>query len=215
MEKGNGNGRGREARPATKELSLAPSAKRQNPEPGRVELSKEIAPVGALTVAAGKVVGGKRGFYDLVKQAVKNHPAIQPFVDYLATQTPYALYKKTIEELADASGVQRRAILEAVAGVQFDLGYDLSHLIVSQQLPTVVERSIKVAKTTRGFKDRELLMKHSGFIPVPSGSVINLNQKIIQAQSQRDAGLDSFEDTLRKNQERAIEVEIVQDAGGE
>ncbi len=208
MEKGNGNGSGPEGGPEGGGVSLLVRDKTTKPKPLRHELVKSMSKQGFLSFAASKMLGGKRCFYDLARQALKNHPDIKPFLDHLDKQTPYHLYHTPLEKLVDDSGVERRLILEAVVGIAAELDYDISHLIASQQLPSVVEHSIKFAKKTRGFRDRQLLMQHAGFVPVPSGSVININQRI-NGQSQRDAGMDSFEDTMKRLQETTVEAEIV------
>lgn len=72
-----------------------------------------------------------------------------------------------IENLCERANVDCRWLVEKAAGMLFDLGADLTKMIVALAQPEVVQKTIECAMGEDGYKDRKLFLQGSGFIPAP------------------------------------------------
>jgi hypothetical protein len=55
---------------------------------------------------------------------------------------------------------------------------DFAGLALGLQLPSVVQATVKNALTPKGTKDREMILKHAGLLPVPSNSFTAIRKQI-------------------------------------
>lgn len=93
----------------------------------------------------------------------------------------------SFDDICASSGIQPKLILAAMAMAGFEANCDIANLLSSHMHPQVVQASIKAAKKFDGVEDRKLLMQHQGFIPIPKGSSIVINnspQAIATAKAQ-------------------------------
>lgn len=133
-----------------------------------------------------------------------------PFLEFWDSQSDYVKNRWTLDQFAHHSNVPADKIFSVAAKAAFRYNADVSDMIAMASMPQIVETSVKSAKKQTGknsFRDRELLMKHSGFVPVPQGSVINVNnsnQAIAAASS--SAGVPDFSDTISET------ADVVRDA---
>lgn len=118
--------------------------------------------------------------------------------------------KKTvsIDTICQAKGVDPFHFLGVVCEAAVKYRDNASLIIAALSMPNVIERSVKTALTKDGFKDRELLAKHSGFIPVPAGATF-VNTFAAKVEQNNEGGtpgatIPSFENTIE-----AVDVETV------
>jgi len=80
-----------------------------------------------------------------------------------------------IEAYCVASGLTTKRLLELVTGACFEQSSITATLLAKAAHPQVVATTVKSALNAKhGFKDREALHKHAGFIPVPKTNVLNV-----------------------------------------
>jgi hypothetical protein len=152
--------------------------------------------MGTLAFACRYLEGGKSTFYRLAKAASATNEEVQKFVDFVESQPPSYQHTLPLDRMAEFAGVSPRLLIEAVAGEAFEQGYSVARLLAGHEFPAVVQSSIKAAKNPLGTKDREMLMLHAGFVPAPRGSVVNIQQNVVQNTNQQ--GMETFEDTMSK-----------------
>ena len=114
----------------------------------------------------------------------------------------------TPENICDLAGVQPKVLFAAVCGKLFERSSQESALITAANLPRVVERTMQQAATKAGIKDREMVHKHTGFIPTPKGQppvVINQRTAIMSSGDTKITSLPSMEHDMLSADE-AIEV---------
>lgn len=83
--------------------------------------------------------------------------------------------KATPEFVADLAGVDPEDVIAEVSRIYYRLGEDTSNIIASASHAAVVKKSIAVAKTTDGHRDRKMLFEHSNFLPPKTGGGIHVN----------------------------------------
>jgi len=75
-----------------------------------------------------------------------------------------------VEAYCLAAGVAPHRILEILTACVLRLGAQASSIIAAVNHPRVVAKTIDVALTDDGVKDREMLHKHANFLPTPAGA---------------------------------------------
>jgi len=75
-----------------------------------------------------------------------------------------------IEAFCVAAGVSPLKILEVLTATLVRLGAQASTVIAAVNHPRVVEKTVEMALTDDGVKDREMLHKHANFLPTPAGA---------------------------------------------
>ena len=105
-----------------------------------------------------------------------------------------------VEALAIAAGVTTRKALEIITVAVFDHSSQASELLAAANQPDVIETSVITALSTNGTKDREMLLKHSGFIPLPKTQIVSVrgnNAQVVGGNQTNIAVLPPVEDTVR------------------
>lgn len=115
---------------------------------------------------------------------VRAHLPVEAFC-LLASITPEALLT-TIVVSAQVNGTQ------------------MSRLVAAVHFPRVVQASIDQAVLPEGIADRELQMKHAGFLPAPKGSQVSVNVNA-SANAQSATLAPSPEDSIRRLQDQFSE----------
>lgn len=170
------------ARAATK--ALIPRAEREH---------------GSLAYAARLLKGGKEALIDLARCSADEK--VQAVVAEWDGFSSHQKRHHQLEPLCEGHSLSAGEFLGRVAQAAHDTGLDISRLIAGLEHPRVVQKSIQMAMRQNGFKDREMILKHSGFLPTPAGPRINVNASataqnanvIVPEQTQ---GLPSFENQM-------------------
>lgn len=89
----------------------------------------------------------------------------------------------SVEEIALAADITSRRLLETVTGALLQQAQDITKLIVATSQPRIVEKTVEMALTDKGFGDRELFHKATRFLPTPKGSetTVNVQQNTLPA----------------------------------
>jgi hypothetical protein len=128
---------------------------------------------GGLAYAARLLKGGRNDLLHLAEGC--EDPKVQAVLTEWNAMSPHGRRKTKIENICEGVGITPGEFLGRVAQHAHDTGLDLSKLILGVSHPRVLAASVKQAMRADGFKDREMLMKSSGFMPTPSGPTINNN----------------------------------------
>jgi hypothetical protein len=94
-------------------------------------------------------------------------------------QTYYGLPKVhraglPIEAFCVAAAVPPLHVLEVLTATVIRLGAQASTIVAAVNHPRVVQKTIDVALTDDGVRDREMLHKHANFLPTPAGARTNI-----------------------------------------
>ena len=77
-----------------------------------------------------------------------------------------------VEDVAFASGVGSLRLAEISQTALFLYGQMQTNMLMAAHLPAVVEKSLKLAKTTKGVFDREMMLKAGKILPIAKGAQI-------------------------------------------
>ena len=155
-----------------------------------------LARTRTLELAASKLNGGREAFVEYARYACADVPEVAPFVSLWDEMSKSDRHVLKLDDIAHLAALRDKTLISAVAGAASELNVDISDMLAAHELPAVVKASIKAAKTARGTKDREMLMQHHQFIPIPRGSTIQIQQNLSTRQSMNAPGLPQFEDTI-------------------
>jgi hypothetical protein len=158
-------------------------------------------PLGPISAVCKYIKGGKQEFMRLAVLASQIEPALAVVVETWEGMNDPLQRKITIEEICRQKDVDPGHFCGVVVEAAMKFRDNATILIAALNLPDVVQRSVEFAKQKEGFKDREALMKHAGFVPTPQGQRINiLNQANAKAGAEAEAnaerGLPTFERTM-------------------
>jgi len=94
-----------------------------------------------------------------------------------------------IEDIAHAAGIGSLRLAEVVNTALFLYGNMQVQMILAAGMPQVVARSMKQAKTAKGFSDREWMLKAGKILPIPKGAqtAIQINAPVVE-QKELDGG---------------------------
>jgi hypothetical protein len=72
----------------------------------------------------------------------------------------------------------------------------------------VVEEAVGQALTPAGTREREMVLKHTGFLPTPKTSIVNVrgNNAVVGGNQTNLAVLPPVEDTVRRMSDRFLEM---------
>lgn len=149
-------------------------------------------------------------FMDLIAIAAKKDSTLKLMVEKWGSISALERSKYTIDELAHLCGVDAGKVISAASGAAYEMGFGAASLIAMNNFPRVIEKSLESAEILgkEGARDRELLMRHGRFVPVPEGQTINI-QNIASAKG--GGTLESFEESMKRfgtpAKEEVIEAE--------
>jgi hypothetical protein len=166
--------------------------------------SKALAkrePFGPISSVCRYVKGGKNEFMRLAAMASQIEPELAGVIETWEGLGPTAQNRTTIEEICLAKDIDPAHFCGVVVEAAVKFRDNATFLIAALNMPDVVEKSVEFALKQDGFKDREALMKHAGFVPTPQGQRINiLNQSSAKAGAEAEAnaqrGLPTFERSM-------------------
>jgi hypothetical protein len=79
------------------------------------------------------------------------------------------------EYVCDLAGVKPADLAAQIFRMVYIYAGDAAALIEAAARPAVVQKTVNVALTDEGWRDRQMLHQHSGFLPRPGGSNISVN----------------------------------------
>jgi hypothetical protein len=116
----------------------------------------------------------------------------------------------TPEKLCERAGISPGRLLVLVEESARERNQITSSIVRSMNATTVVHKAVSYAKRKEGFKDREMLLKSSGFVPMPSGTHIT-NTAVSNSKS--GAVVGRLDESLEEMEEDTLEfTEIVRAA---
>lgn len=131
-----------------------------------------------------------------------DHPDAKKVLDaYYTIPTKQLSQALPIEAYCVAANVPTMTILEVLTGVIVRLGVNAAIIIAAVNQPRVVQKSVDMALTDEGFEDRQLLARHTGFLPTakgPSTSVIVHASSSANAQAAAAVPAPAPENTIRR-----------------
>jgi hypothetical protein len=130
-----------------------------------------------LTMALRHMDGGRAQFLAFVALAASESEDARKFIVCFLELTERERDKANLDLVCQASGASPVRILQGVVGAAFAAGVETANLLAAASFPSTVQAAIETARIPGdpGFKDREMLMKHHGFLPTPKGTVINVS----------------------------------------
>ncbi len=96
-----------------------------------------------------------------------------------------------LEYIAHAAGIGSLRLAEVAQTALFLHGQMKTKMILAAGLPAVVEKSLKMAKTSKGLADREWMLKAGNVLPMPKGAQIAIQTNVTQAKAEEKEQEDS------------------------
>ena len=93
-----------------------------------------------------------------------------------------------IEDIAHAAGVGSLRLAEVVNTALFLYGNMQVQMMLAAGMPQVVARSMKQAKTAKGFADREWMLKAGKILPIPKGAQIAIQNNLAIPKEEAESG---------------------------
>jgi hypothetical protein len=113
---------------------------------------------------------GRRQLMELANLAGELDPRIVPVVKDWERMKPPLQNTADLDALCELHDVDPAHFISVAAEAGLKYRDYTSVLLVALSLPKIIKRSIRCAMKDKGFRDREALMKHAGFLPVPRNS---------------------------------------------
>lgn len=114
--------------------------------------------------------GSKKGFIDYARLC--DDDEIKKVVDLWDSLTANEKICLQINDLCVAASVSWPYLVGRVNQVMWECGKEETHARMAQYHPLVVEKTIKYAMAKDGYRDREMLHRAAGFLPIPKGATI-------------------------------------------
>lgn len=102
------------------------------------------------------------------------------------------------EDLCRAAEIPPEDYLAEITRIAFRVNCDAANLVAAAAHPKVIKRAVMEALKPEGVQDRRFLLQHAGFLPLPTGTVINV-QQMNQPQNEAPARLPPFEESVKRN----------------
>jgi hypothetical protein len=147
----------------------------------------------------------RRRFMELAHLA--RDPRIDPLVEDWDRMKPPLQQAVDLETLCEAHGVDATHFISVVGEAEMRFRDNASVILACFGLPDIVKQSIEVGMGRageEGWRDRRMLMQHSGFLPQPKGSQVRaFNYAAIRAEVNANIGepLPIFEETIADSAE--------------
>jgi hypothetical protein len=138
--------------------------------------------INPLAVRAVQVIGSKQQFIEFARPS--EDEGVRGLVQRWDRLSPSDRRAVSICDLCAAASVHFSKLLGEVTAQAFDSGMNVSGLLAAVIQPQVVKAMVKSALRLGppGVKDRQKLLAHSGFLPMPKGAtVFRIQQQINSA----------------------------------
>jgi len=115
-----------------------------------------------------------------------------------------------------AAGIPTKKALGLIQAEVFDQAGKAAELLTSASYAAVVQHTVGMALTPNGTKEKEMILKNRGFLPVPKNTVNIVRGNQVNAEVANVAVLPAFDETVRRVGDRFLDrqlaapVEIVQ-----
>jgi hypothetical protein len=120
--------------------------------------------------------------------------------------TPQERRSHLPEEICERAGVAAGELMGAVCRAIWECGAAESSMLCAMAQPEVLERTVKLAKESEHFKDRELFFRLTGSLPDKGGTSINIVNQTMAATGAPAANGKVFSGTLKSFDEEIIEM---------
>lgn len=121
-----------------------------------------------LAVAFRHIRPSWKHYLDYVEMAVKEgDKELAKFFQAYCGLTRREQVSILPEQICELSGVKTEILFAGVCGQLWKQSKMECNIITAVHMPKVVEKTMKRAATNQGIKDREMVHKHSGFLPTP------------------------------------------------
>lgn len=125
-------------------------------------------PPSPLAVAFRHIKPGWRRYLDFVELAARaGHLEMQRVMDAYASLPKREQAKVLPEQLCDMAGVKPETLFGAVCEQLWAQSRMECNVLAAIHMPRIMETTMKQAATPKGTKDREMVHKHTGFVPTP------------------------------------------------
>ncbi len=140
-----------------------------------------------LMLAIRKMPGGRENFIEYVRlAAMDSDEDAKKFLLCFDDLSPTHQKTCSFDDVCYASGVKIVDMLKMVTAIAFSVNVDIANFVAAMSHPDVVKASVSAAKRRGGYRDREMLMSHHGFLPKRGGTSIQVN-----ASSRSDASAEA------------------------
>ena len=195
--KGQTRGRnGTRVQPVQPAEQIACIEEARDPEKRRFRRSITIAQLAKM------IPGGRRAIAEYARLAAETNPDIERMIKIWAHGRAKHGTGASLEKACYDANLSVRDLFTSITAMMYELNVEgIGNMIAAIGHPEIVRTSVKEAKRSRGVRDREMLFKHAGFLPMPKGSTINLNNLLYARQNagaseeNEERGLPSFEQT--------------------
>lgn len=136
---------------------------------------------------------------------------MKAFVDAWDLLSPSDQEKVPLEQICAAVGISAAEFVGELARGAYRWNMDVSTLIAMVSQPAIIDKMTEFAMEPDGHKDREMLLKSSGFLPLPKGARTTIHVSAqAAAVAATENGLPSFEDDVTNNV-RVIRGEVIEE----
>ncbi len=103
-------------------------------------------------------------------------------------------HKLKLEHLCEAASIQPDVFVGMTIAAIFKRNSDIGKLIAAANHPRVIEATVEHAQKVNGFMDRKMMHDHMGFLPLPKGMNINIDnsKKTLIAGGQPEGSLPAL-----------------------
>ena len=131
----------------------------------------------------------------------------QAFIDVYDNLSASDRIHLRTEDMAFACGIGSLRLAEVCQTAVFLYGKARTNLLLASHLPSVVEKSLKLAKTSKGVYDREMMLKAGKILPVPKGAQFTFN---VPESEEKEEKADSVP-AWRSSEDRLKEFQALTD----
>ena len=165
------------------------------------ESAPEILPFDATLAYVFRAAGGRQTAINAARLAMESEPRLIKFLYAYDTANFDDQRNFRLEDLCTLAEISPDEFLAAIIPALWRRNVDIGKLIAAINHPKIVEATIKTAQTPHGVQDRKMLHDHMGFLPLPKGQTINVDnsQRTLIAggkvvEDVATPGLPSFEE---------------------
>lgn len=160
-----------------------------------------------LSYLALRLPGGKASLVELARLSVDDR--VKAFVDAWDMLAGGDQDSCLLENVCAAVNIGPAEFVGEICRSAYRWNMDLSTLLAMMSQPAIVDKMTEFALEPAGHKDREMLLKSSGFLPLPKGSRTTIHVSAqAAAVAATENGLPSFEDDVTQNV-RVIRGEVI------
>ncbi|HEV2172525.1 MAG TPA: hypothetical protein VGR71_03110 [Nitrospira sp.] len=134
-----------------------------------------VLPFSSTLAFAFRYIGGISAAIEAARLVGEKDERFRMVV-YAYEETPESDRPKLkLEALCETAGIPTSEFLGSTIAAIHSRNVDIGKLIASAAHPKVVEATIENAQTRNGFMDRKMMHDHVGFLPLPKGMNINID----------------------------------------